>query len=223
MSIAHQDFLEYRVGEDYCVTGKMPVSQNCMNDLNLGKRIKLKAVLKNSLISASSFFLFFPQLTLAQSISTSFSCGEPLQSELLTDNQIAKDKNIVDDQTISEQGLTVPSLWFAKEQFDPFGGKMIDNWLAYQDKQQIDLIVNSQLWTLLDYVQRYRFLNQFGTVAREYQYNLRVFNLQKECLAIYTCDFKTLPTQCKIYLERTGEDGLQLDAAVEITPGNSDL
>ncbi|NJL52801.1 MAG: hypothetical protein HC930_12365 [Hydrococcus sp. SU_1_0] len=62
---------------------------------------------------------------------------------------------------------TQSSFWWAALQFDPFDGKLVQNWLAYPQKQQINLIVNWQLWTLLDYFGRYRFVNQFGTVARK--------------------------------------------------------
>ncbi|MCG4880622.1 hypothetical protein L0P06_11165, partial [Amedibacillus dolichus] len=79
-----------------------------------------------------------------------------------------------------------PSIWWAKEQF---GGKLLDNWLAYPAKEKsvarIDLIVNRQIWSLLDYVERYEFVNNFCNVARDYGYNVRVFNYQQELLATY--------------------------------------
>ena len=79
---------------------------------------------------------------------------------------------------------------------------MLDNWLAYPSKgsrtARIDLIVNRQIWSLLDYVERYKFVNNFGNVARDYGYNVRVFNYQQELLATYTCDFKVQPRLCSM-------------------------
>ena len=69
--------------------------------------------------------------------------------------------------------------------------------------------MNQELWTLLDYIGRYRFVNDFGTVARDYQYNLRVFNQQQECLGTYTCNYSTTPPQCKIDFELYAPEGIQ--------------
>jgi hypothetical protein len=84
-----------------------------------------------------------------------------------------------------------------KKQFDEdkdFGSKFIFNWIAYQDEKRVDLVVNRQVWTLLDYIGRYRFVNKLGTVARGYNYDVRVFNQQAELLATYTCTrTKTAP------------------------------
>lgn len=116
------------------------------------------------------------------------------------------DSRVITSNTISQQGLTVPSLWWAKEQF---GGNVLSNWLAYPAQGEaagrIDLLVNRQNWTSLDYIGRYEFVNRFGTVARDYGYNIRVFNEQEELLASYTCDFRQNPTQCNMQLDATGK------------------
>ena len=117
----------------------------------------------------------------------------------------------VSTDNTSQYQLTIPSLWWAKEQF---GGKLLDNWLIYPTggttAPQIDLVVNQQIWTLLDYLERYEFINHFGTVARDYGYNLRVVNHQKELLATYTCDFSTNPQMCTINnLEAIGQAGVR--------------
>lgn len=100
--------------------------------------------------------------------------------------------NIITKDTICQTGLTIPSLWWADEQF---GDKLLENWLAYPDEKRIDLVVNRQIWGLMDYYQRYAFVHRMGTVVRETGdpgetgYNLRVFNRQEPelCLASYTC------------------------------------
>lgn len=129
----------------------------------------------------------------------------PLELSLLKAGATS-DGRVITSNTISQQGLTVPSLWWAKEQF---GGDVLNNWLAYpaqgETSGRIDLLVNRQNWSLLDYIGRYEFVNSFGTVARDYGYNVRVFNEQKELLASYTCDFSQNPSQCNMQLDATGK------------------
>ncbi len=122
----------------------------------------------------------------------------PLELSLLAPNA-ALNNGVITASNISQKQLTIPSLWWAKEQF---GGKLLDNWLAYPAKEKsaarIDLIVNRQIWSLLDYVERYKFVNNFGNVARDYGYNVRVFNYQQELLATYTCNFNVQPRLCSV-------------------------
>ena len=115
-------------------------------------------------------------------------------------------------EKITIAGISLPSLWWAKQQFDPFGGRLIDNWLTYPQIKQIDLTVNWQLWTLLDYLGRYRFMNQLGTVVREYGYSLRVFNQQQKCLAHYKYNNEAIPPKWEIKIEGIGQDSLQIES-----------
>lgn len=145
--------------------------------------------------------------SLAQKLSVPQPSAAPLQLSLLKspgqpDNSDRCDPTVVTANTICQQQLTVPSLWWAKEQF---GSQLLDNWLAYPANDttaaRVDLIVNRQVWSLLDYIQRYEFVNKFGNVAQDYGYNIRVFNYQKELLATYTCNFNTTPQQCNLQLD----------------------
>ncbi len=99
-------------------------------------------------------------------------------------------KPVVTATTPSQAGLTVPSLWWAKDQF---GGNLLDSWIAYSKgddtSSHIDLLVHREIWNLLDYLERYTFVNQFGLTAGDYGYNLRVFDRQENLLATYTCNF----------------------------------
>lgn len=61
--------------------------------------------------------------------------------------------------------------------------RLIEQWQAYQvtmpdarSLSYVDVIVNDQLWGLLNYFQRYAFVLQFGTAAKSYGYHLRVFH-----------------------------------------------
>ena len=126
-----------------------------------------------------------------------------------------KDNNFIDNidnnSTKSVSDNTQTSFWWAAEQFDPFGGKLIQKWLTNPQKQQINLIVNWQLWTLLDYLGRYRFVNQFGTVARKYGYSLNVFNQNNLCLASYKYNSVSNPPKWELYLVNLGKDSLQVE------------
>lgn len=97
---------------------------------------------------------------------------------------------VVTATTPSQAGLTIPSLWWTKEQF---GGKLLDSWTAYPQGKDtpsyVDLLVRREVWNLLDYLERYTFVNQFGLAAGDYGYNLRVFDRQENLLATYTCNF----------------------------------
>lgn len=101
--------------------------------------------------------------------------------------------------TFNQDKLTVPSLWWAKENSE---SKLLDNWIAYpattKASARVDLIVNQQIWSLLDYLERYQFINRLGTNARNYGYNVRVFNYQQELLGTYTCNFEATPANCRI-------------------------
>lgn len=167
----------------------------------------------------TAIFLSIPKIVSAQSIvaDTTNSCSLNSDSELLKDQ--ARKEMVVSNQNSNTASfnrrtkiasISVPSLWWATEQFDPFGGKLVNNWLARPSIKQIDVTVNWQFWSLLDYLGRYRFLNQFGTVAREYGYELRVFNQEKDCLGIYEYNLTSNPPKWEIKLEDSGQDSLQV-------------
>ncbi len=132
----------------------------------------------------------------------------------------ADDTDIITEKMICQLRLTIPSLWWTKTQ-QPLGNKLLEGWLAYpsnaESPRRVDLVVNPQLWGILDYLNRYEMLNRFGTVTADYGYNLRVFDPQGRPLAAYTCDFQSerSPTPataaarvCQIKLDFTGKGGL---------------
>lgn len=119
---------------------------------------------------------------------------------------------VASTKTTSE--VTQSSFWWAALQFDPFEGRLIQDWLAYPQKQQINLVVNWQLWTLLDYFGRYRFVNQFGTVARKYGYSLNIFNQKDQCLASYKYNSTSIPPKWELNLEELGRGSLPIEPAI---------
>ena len=99
---------------------------------------------------------------------------------------------IIYEQTICQKALTIPSLWWQRDQERQlFGGRLFENWFAYPGHDaraaRVDLVVNLQLWSLLNYLERYEIVNGFGIVAKQYGYNTRVFSPRGNFLAAYTC------------------------------------
>jgi hypothetical protein len=142
-------------------------------------------------------------------------CNQIDNQDLIPSNTISIDHfvehhNLV-ASTKATSDETQSSFWWAALQFDPFGGKLVQNWLAYPQKQQIDLIVNWQLWSLLDYFGRYRFVNRFGTVARKYGYSLNIFNQKDQCLASYKYNSASNPPKWELNLAELGRSSLPIE------------
>ncbi|NJR45443.1 MAG: hypothetical protein HC775_06360 [Hyellaceae cyanobacterium CSU_1_1] len=143
------------------------------------------------------------------------NCSQIGKESFISSNTIPVD-HIVDQanliaSTKTTFDATQSSLWWATLQFDPFDGNLVQNWFAYPQKQQINLVVNWQLWTLLDYFGRYRFVNQFGTVARKYGYSLNIFNQKDQCLASYQYNSTSIPPKWELNLEQSGRSSLSIE------------
>jgi len=159
-----------------------------------------------SLLLISLLFIYCSREARAQT-SAEKLCEIPIKTRF---KQIPS--NAITNETVSIENLTIPSLWWAIEQFDPFYGQFAERWAAYPEEKRIDLAVNRQLWALLDYAQRYSYLNHIGAVAREYQYNLRIVTFPKQCLATYTCEnLEDLGEDCSIHIDSLGLAGLELE------------
>ena len=154
------------------------------------------------------FSLLTPQPSLPQPLVAPIPSLVPLEIDLLKPNE-SLPPGIITVNTISQTDISHPSFWWAREQFNEIGGKLLTNWIAYQDQKRVDLVVSRQPWTLLDYLDRYRFVNRFGTVARDYQYNVRVFNDQAALLATYTCNYTQDEPVCELlFSNSSGQNGL---------------
>lgn len=104
----------------------------------------------------------------------------PTLKQVLTGTKVP---GVVTSQTIALTHMTPPSLWWIANQLaseEQYGTKFIQEWVAYplQTGQpgRLDLLVNRQQWSLMDYVQRYEFVHRFGAVARGYGYNTRIYD-----------------------------------------------
>ncbi|WGV24851.1 hypothetical protein [Halotia branconii] len=167
-----------------------------------GRQIPLSLLIAISLTATS---LLPTSSSLAETSSIPQPSKAPLQLDLLT----KPNGNVITANTISLIGLTTPSLWWAQENSE---NKLLDNWIAYppsgQEPGRVDLIVNQQIWSLLNYLERYSFVNRLGSQVRKEDYNVRVFNYQKDMLATYTCNFNTSPTSCNIQMNAQNMLGL---------------
>ncbi len=135
--------------------------------------------------------------SLGQNTSIPRPSNAPLELSLL----IKPKSSVITATTINQEYLTIPRLWMAKNSTER---KLLDNWIAYpsskEEPARVDLVVNQQIWSLLDYLERYDFINRLGTAARRDNYNVRVFNYEQEILGAYTCNFSISPALCNIQM-----------------------
>jgi hypothetical protein len=115
---------------------------------------------------------------------------------------------VASDKDIRQMGLTPPSLWLSQELV---GGKVIAGWRVYLpgvgllERPWVDVMVNWQPWQNLDYLEQYALLQEFGTTANEYGFNLRLCAEPERFLGLQSCP--TPPTagmdveQCRTRLD----------------------
>jgi hypothetical protein len=103
---------------------------------------------------------------------------------------------VITSQSMSATRLTIPSLWWTAEQIaadKKYTDKFLQGWIAYLTQNgepgRVDLLVNRQIWTQMNYISRYEMINRFSTIARNYGFNIRVFSSQDVLSGAYTCDF----------------------------------
>lgn len=102
------------------------------------------------------------------------------------------------DREPSADAMTLPSLWWSRDSLPrQFGSyRLVESWSAYEidasATRVVDVYINSQIWRILQYSERYGALNRLAAEASSYQYHLRLFsyNLRDpQLLGIYLCDF----------------------------------
>ncbi len=109
----------------------------------------------------------------------------PLELDLINQPDLALDRGIITADTVSQEGITNPSLWWVRDQF---GRQIVINWLIYPQEKRIDLVVDRQIWSFINYIEKYSLINHFAINAREYGYSLRIFNDQRLLLGLATCE-----------------------------------
>jgi hypothetical protein len=86
---------------------------------------------------------------------------------------------------------------------------LVQDWLTYVPEQnqvsRVDLFLELQRWSMMDYFKRYEFLSVFGSAAESFGYNLRAFSFRGEFLGAYTClEADGGARQCQIEVEGSG-------------------
>ncbi|MBT9313288.1 hypothetical protein [Leptothoe kymatousa] len=98
----------------------------------------------------------------------------------------------------SERSFTVPSLWWQQQQQgNSINQRLIDTWSAYDSSvsaiPHVDVLVNGQIWPLLNYLEQYAFITQFGESAKAYGYQLRIFTGNR-LVGLHVCQFSEAPS-----------------------------
>lgn len=107
--------------------------------------------------------------------------------------------------------LTLPSLWWNRDQIIPRWGayRLVDDWIAFHSSttvegtasaglKVVDVRVDRQYWDRLSDralrldARQYSLLNQWGTTASSFGYQLRLYRAGR-IVGIYACDFSNHP------------------------------
>lgn len=112
----------------------------------------------------------------------------PLELDLLLPDADLSGRAVVTRDTVEDSQLTLPSLWWAEQQY---GGKLLEQWIAHTGEdgkpRRVDLVVDRQLWGLYSYIEQYQFIHQFGVAALQFGYSTRIFTAQGSLLGTYLC------------------------------------
>ncbi len=168
-------------------------------------RVKWSAIAVGLSLTLTAYPLAAQEVEYRQNAQLEALLTAPFQPELLreevaTADDLASDGDgveptrVITANDVNQAQLTIPSLWYTRDQIaEQFNPLLVENWLAYPDAaasvRRVDIVVNAQPWSLLDYMERYTVLNQFGTAARDYLYNVRIFNTERDFLGAYFCEF----------------------------------
>ncbi len=126
----------------------------------------------------------------------------------------------------SAVGLTVPSLWWAVQQF---GGTAVQRWQAYPAEVgvggRVDVFISPPTWGRMSYLQRFALVNQLGNSSRSFGYNLILRDRRDVIYGAYTCNFEAVKAQYLPHaVDATGEPvplflpQTALDCSVWINP-----
>lgn len=111
-----------------------------------------------------------------------------------------------DSRRASAEAMTLPSLWWNRDSLTPrLGGRrLVQSWISYEIKDSampvVDVLINPQMWSVLTYNERFAVLNQFGTAARDFGYNLRFFQgnaRSYRMVGLYACEFGAQPGEAE--------------------------
>jgi hypothetical protein len=126
-----------------------------------------------------------------------------------------------DSRRASAEAMTLPSLWWNRDSLATHlgGRRLVQSWISYQIKDSstavVDVMVNPQMWSVLTYNERYAVLNQFGTAAGDFGYNLRFFQgnaRNYRMVGLYACEFTVPPGAASAAIANVDTCAANLDA-----------
>ncbi len=128
------------------------------------------------------------------------------------------------DDRLSPTRLSQPSFSWIRDQVSRRleYADLVEQWQAYRTNegfQYVDVVVDDNAWEQLGYLRRYGFVLQFGTVAQNNRYQLRVFdsndaNNREEELTAQIIDDSAFSTASSIRLRGTYFCGLAPDPGI---------
>ena len=136
-------------------------------------------------------------------------------SQRIVDGSISSDS-----RHASAESMTLPSLWWNRDSLTRHlgGPRLVQSWLSYQiadsSIEVVDVIINPQIWSVLTYNERFAVINQFGTTARDFGYNLRFFQgnaRSYRLVGLYACKFTPSPTDSSEQLVEADACAANLD------------
>ena len=148
----------------------------------------------------------------AQSLDNKMTVIRQINNQQPVTDAAEKIITVAEDAAPSHRDFTEPSLWWQQQQqSDALTPRLIDSWQAHiysgdstrvlSSPQVVDVVVNGQIWPLLSYLEQYAFITQFGSSAKTYGYQLRVFTGQR-LVGLHVCGFGEEET-----LELTADEG----------------
>ncbi|WP_202222244.1 hypothetical protein [Okeania sp. KiyG1] len=148
-------------------------------------------LIPSSLFFLISSFLFLPSSLLLLSATATPKVIFPTCPR----NEISQ----LPQPPLSQTQPSIPSLWLTQ---DFFGEELIYTWFVDSDDNWVILVVRKLNWDNQGYLERYKFINHFGNVARQYGYNLQVCEPRnKKPIAAYFCNFETAPLNCNVEID----------------------
>lgn len=183
-----------------------------------GIRSRLRTIFIQALIGSSCLLVALPALAeegTPSQLRLLLLLLDPLQPDVFRPNNGEAYPHVITSSDVSQVGLTIPSLWWVDEQF---GDRLLENWAAFPAEDglppRVDLMVNEQVWNIYQPIERYAFVNQFGTSAQAYGYITRVYDRRNDLLAAYLCDYQgtgttvQLEERCELFLNWAGGTSL---------------
>ncbi|MDY7003733.1 MAG: hypothetical protein SWX82_07155 [Cyanobacteriota bacterium] len=148
------------------------------------------------LLPSSLFFLIYSFFLLPSSLFLLTATAAP---KIIFPTCPRNETSQLPQPPLSQTKPSIPSLWLTQ---DFFGEELIYTWFVDSDDIWVILVVRKLIWDRKGYLERYKFINHFGNVARQYGYNLQVCEPRnKKPIAAYFCDFETAPLNCNVEID----------------------